>query len=111
VLNQAAWANPAPGQFGSGTLYNDYRYQRRPVENLSIGRMFRIHGEKTTLNIRAEFTNVLNRTEVNNPAATNPQTARTRSANGTTTAGFGFINNTTTAVAPRQGQIVAQFRF
>ncbi|HEY2014242.1 MAG TPA: TonB-dependent receptor [Bryobacteraceae bacterium] len=111
VLNPAAWANPEPGQFGSGTLYNDYRYQRRPVENLSIGRMFRIHGERTTLNIRAEFTNVLNRTEVNNPSVTNPQTAQTRSANGTTTAGFGFINNTTTAVAPRQGQIVAQFRF
>jgi hypothetical protein len=110
VLNPAAWANPAPGQFGSGTLYTDYRYQRRPVENLSLGRMFRIR-EKTTLNIRAEFTNLLNRTEVNNPTATNPQAAQTRNAAGQATAGFGFINNTTTAVAPRQGQLVAQFRF
>src|SRR5205823_10026904 len=110
VLNPAAWANPAPGQFGSGTLYNDYRNERRPVENLSLGRMFRLR-EKMTLNIRAEFTNLFNRTEVNNPTSTNPQLAQTTSATGQTTAGFGFINTTTTAVAPRQGQLVAQFRF
>jgi hypothetical protein len=109
VLNPSAWANPAPGQFGSGTLYNDYRNQRRPVENLSLGRMFRLR-EKMTLNIRAEFTNLFNRTEVNNPSSINPQSAQV-STNGQTTAGFGFINTTTTAVAPRQGQLVAQFRF
>ena len=63
-----------------------------------------------TLNVRAEFTNIFNRTEVNNPSSTNPQSAQT-STNGQTTAGFGFINTTTTAVAPRQGQLVAQFRF
>jgi hypothetical protein len=110
VLNPAAWANPAPGQFGSGTLYNDYRTQRRPVENLSIGRQFKLR-EKMTLHVRAEFTNVLNRTEVNNPSSTNPQAALTTGANGQTTAGFGFINTTTTAVSSRQGQLVAQFRF
>jgi hypothetical protein len=35
VLNPAAWANPAPGQFGTATYYNDYRAQRRPVEKSS----------------------------------------------------------------------------
>ena len=35
VLNPAAWANPAPGQFGTQTYYGDFRGERRPVENLS----------------------------------------------------------------------------
>jgi hypothetical protein len=55
---------------------------------------------------------VFNRTEVNNPVATNPQLAQTVSpATGQTTAGFGMINNSTTAFNPRQGQIVARFQF
>jgi hypothetical protein len=42
VLNPAAWTNPADGQFGTGApYYNDYRYQRRPSESMSIGRVFR----------------------------------------------------------------------
>jgi hypothetical protein len=123
VLNPAAWTNPAPGQFGSATSYNDYRSQRRPVENLAVGRQFRIR-ERATLSIRMEFTNVLNRTEFNSPtlaALTNPQAARTclqpTGGSGScqpgyqTQAGFGFINNSTVAVNPRQGQAVAQFRF
>jgi len=113
VLNPAAWTNPAPGQFGSATLYNDYRSQRRPVENLALGRLFRIR-ENVSLSMRIEFTNVFNRTEFNSPtlaALTNPQAAQTRSATGQTTAGFGFINNTTVAVNPRQGQVVAKIQF
>ena len=43
VLNPAAWSNPAPGQWGTAAAYySDYRYQRRPVENLSLARIFRI---------------------------------------------------------------------
>jgi hypothetical protein len=113
VLNPTAWTNPAPGQFGSATLYNDYRSQRRPVENLALGRLFRIR-ENVSLSMRIEFTNVFNRTEFNSPtlaALTNPQAAQTRSATGQTTAGFGFINNTTVAVNPRQGQVVAKIQF
>jgi hypothetical protein len=114
VLNPAAWANPAPGQFGTATYYNDYRQQRRPIENLALGRLFRLR-EKVTLNMRIEFTNVFNRTFFNNPTSTNPQAVQTRvnnaDPNSQTTAGFGFINNTTVASPPRQGQIVARFQF
>jgi hypothetical protein len=114
VLNPAAWANPAPGQFGTATYYNDYRQQRRPIENVSLGRLFRMR-EKVTLMLRIEFTNVFNRTFFNNPTATNPQAVQTRvnnsDPNSQTTAGFGFINNTTVASPPRQGQIVARFQF
>jgi hypothetical protein len=111
VLNPAAWVNPPAGQFGTATFYNDYRYQRRPVENLALGRLFRIR-ESMSLNLRVEFQNVFNRTEVNNPSATNPQQAQTVNAAGQTTAGFGYINTLgTTFAAPRQGMIVARFQF
>jgi hypothetical protein len=111
ALNPAAWVNPPAGQFGTATFYNDYRYQRRPVENLALGRLFRIR-ESMSLNLRVEFQNVFNRTEVNNPSATNPQQAQTVNAAGQTTAGFGFINTLgTTFAAPRQGMIVARFQF
>jgi hypothetical protein len=110
VLNPAAWSNPAPGQWGTAAAYySDYRYQRRPVENLSIGRVFRIK-ERASLQIRAEFTNAFNRTEPNNPIATNALATQTRNAAGQTTAGFGYINTATTGT-PRQGQLVARFVF
>ncbi len=114
VLNPAAWANPVPGQFGSATLYNDYRQQRRPTETLSIARDFRIR-ESMRLTLRGEFTNVLNRTQVNNPTSVNPAAVQTRvnagDPNSQTTAGFGFINNTTVAFPARTGQLVARFQF
>ena len=111
VLNPAAWVNPPAGQFGTAAAYyNDYRYQRRPVENISLGRVFRIK-EKTSLQIRAEFTNIFNRTQVNNPTSTNGLATQTRNTAGLTTAGFGYINNGTTFSPPRQGQLVARFIF
>ena len=77
VLNPAAWSNPAAGQWGTAAAYySDYRYQRRPVENMSLGRVFRIK-ERANLQIRAEFTNIFNRTETNNPTATNALATQT----------------------------------
>jgi hypothetical protein len=111
VLNPAAWADPPAGQFGTAAgYYDDYRYQRRPVENMSLGRVFRIK-ESKSLQIRAEFTNIFNRTEVNNPTSTNALATQTTNAAGQTTGGFGFINNGTTYSTPRQGQLVARFQF
>ena len=110
VLNPAAWVNPPAGQYGTAAAYyNDYRYQRRPAENISLARNFRIK-ERYNLQIRAEFTNIFNRTEVNNPVAT-PATATQTSVNGQTTGGFGWINNGTTYSAPRSGQLLARFQF
>jgi hypothetical protein len=111
VLNPAAWTNPAPGQWGTAAgYYTDYRYQRRPTESMSLGRLFRIK-ERSTLTIRAEFTNIFNRTEPNNPASTNALATQTTNALGQTTAGFGYINVGTVFSAPRSGQLVGRFQF
>jgi len=111
VLNPAAWSNPAPGQWGTAAAYySDYRYQRRPVENLSIGRTFRVT-ERASLQIRGEFTNIFNRTEINNPTATNALATPITTPTGQTTAGFGYVSTGTVFAAPRQGQLIARFQF
>jgi hypothetical protein len=119
VLNPKAWVNPGVGQFGSATFYGDYRRQRRPFENLSFGRNFRLK-EGVNLSIRGEMTNVLNRAFINDPTSANPAAVQTVRAGTTqTTAGFGFINNTvlnqgtfaTGGGQPRQGQIVGRITF
>jgi hypothetical protein len=124
VLNPAAWTNPAPGQFGGSFYYPDFRAERRPVENLSIGRRFPIR-ERMALNLRVEFTNILNRTYFNSPTINgtgiSPQAAPVckgaTGVNGTCSpglqvvSGFGAINTATVAAPPRTGQLVAQFQF
>ncbi|HXP86030.1 MAG TPA: TonB-dependent receptor [Bryobacteraceae bacterium] len=111
VLNPAAWVNPPAGQWGTAAAYyGGYRYQRRPGESVSLGRNFRIK-ETANLQIRGEFTNIFNRTEPNNPTATNALATQSRNAAGQTTAGFGYINVGTVFSAPRQGQLVARFQF
>jgi hypothetical protein len=125
VLNPAAWANPAPGQYGGQAYYGDFRGERRPVENFAFGRQFRVR-ERMRLNIRAEFTNVLNRTYLNNPAISSPtispQTApvckSATGGNGSCTqpgqqivSGFGSIGTSSVQYPPRTGQLVAQFTF
>lgn len=127
VLNKNAWRNPPDGKFStSNSHYGDYRQQRRPSENLSLGRRFRI-GEKTSFMLRAEFTNIFNRAGINVPSAANPFSTQTIDKDGFTTGGFGYISpaavggsNTNPAAAgaanfatppPRQGTIVARLQF
>jgi hypothetical protein len=116
VLNPAAWANPAPGQFSASTpFYPDFRYQRHPNENINLGRNWKIR-ERATISLRVEFANFLNRTYINNPTVTNPTIPVTRNpANGTLTGGFGYINNafvaTSAFAAPRSGNIVLRVSF
>jgi len=123
-LNPNAWTAPAAGQWGTAAAYyNEYRYQRRPNESLSFGRSFRIGNEgRRVLQVRADFTNIFNRTEMSNPTSTNSQASQTcADATGKTvscassflktTAGFGFINTTAVAAQPRQGTLIARFTF
>ncbi|MCU1337581.1 MAG: hypothetical protein JWO19_3162 [Bryobacterales bacterium] len=111
VLNPAAWSDPLPGQFGtSAAYYDDYRYQRRPVENLNLGRTFRIK-EGMTFNLRAEFTNAFNRTQMGNPTALNAQTTQSKDPTGKPTAGFGYINSAAVASPARAGTIIGRFQF
>jgi len=111
VLNPKAWTDPPPGQFGtSAAYYGDYRQQRRPQENLALGRTFRIR-ERATLNLRGEFVNAFNRTEMNSPTSTNAAATQTRNAAGQATGGFGWINTSSVAAPPRAGTIIARFQF
>jgi hypothetical protein len=118
VLNPKAWSDPPAGQWGySAAYYNDYRYMRRPDEQLGIGRTFRVK-ERVTVGLRMEFFNAFNRLVLQNPSSGNPQSTQTRDANGFTVSGFGFIN-TATALATstsgmfdqRYGQLVMRIQF
>ena len=110
VLNPAAWTDAPDGQFGtSSAFYNDYRYQRRPSESLSLARNFRFL-ERMNLMLRAEFSNVFNRTYMADPSVTNA-TAATTTSNGVLTGGFGFINPATVQGPARQGTIIARLSF
>ena len=126
VLNPAAWA-PCPlnaNCMAAGNFIKSFRAPRTPIENANIGRNFRIK-ERMNLQIRGEFVNILNRTEMPAPGTANPQSAVTKNSLGIQTAGFGVINaylapNTAYAsptspnqpyMEPRQGTIVARFSF
>ena len=132
VLNPAAWVNPAPYTFGpgpsgtNGLLYSDFRQARRPQENLNFGRNFRIR-ESINLQIRAEFVNIFNRTQIGNPSTANPLAAPPLNKAGQYTGGFGIINETLAVGAtpsytqngvvgqlyqqPRTGTLIARFTF
>lgn len=131
ALNPAAWVDAPAGTFGtSAPYYNDYRWQRQPQENLSLGRIFRMARDgRVTLQIRAEFFNVFNRTFLSMPAVAGPTNVNPASfavcegvsgacptTNGATTApltgGYGFINTINGAgTVPRTGQLVARVQF
>lgn len=111
VLNPKAWSDPAQGDWGySAVYYGDYRYARRPDEQLSIGKQFRFK-ERIGFSVRAEFFNVFNRTYLNNPVSGNAMQTTVYDKNGRLTNGFGYINPASVYTAPRSGQIVARFQF
>jgi hypothetical protein len=113
ILNPAAWADPAPGTFGtSAAYYSDYRYARHPQENFGFGRDFVVK-ERYRLSLRAEFTNIFNRANIPNPTSVNALAKQTvNTTTGIGTAGFGWINTqTVAATSPRQGTIVGRFTF
>jgi hypothetical protein len=117
VLNRNAWTNPPVGVWSpSAGRYTDFRSISLPRENLNVSRNFRIR-EGVTFNIRAEFTNVLNRNYLPNPSTANFLGSPTQ-VNGVYTGGFGTINTTAgsqivggTTIAPRSGILVARLTF
>ena len=114
VLNPAAWTNPADGQFGTGApYYNDYRYQRRPSESMSLGRVFKFGEGTKALTVRMNFQNIFNRTEMQNPVGTSITATKTTGSNGQLTGGFGFINYVggSTFQPPRQGTLEMRLQF
>ena len=122
VLNPAAWSNPTDGQWGTANAYyNDYRYQRRPSESFSVGRVFAFK-EQMRLTIRMNFTNVFNRLEMSNPSGAPSTPATTGNVQGIAactgvnkcpTGGFGFINFAGGAsfLPARQGTLEMRFSF
>jgi hypothetical protein len=114
VLNPKAWTNPPDGQFGTGApYYNDYRYQRRPSESMSIGRVFKFGEQGMALTVRMNFQNIFNRLEMQNPTGTSSSAPTTTGANGLVTGGFGFINYVggSTFQPPRQGTLEMRLQF
>ncbi len=125
VLNPKAWVNPTDGQWGAAApYYNDYRYQRRPSESMSVGRVFQFgteaHPMKVT--VRMNFTNIFNRLEMSNPGGS-PSTPTTTGnvqgvpactgVNKCITGGFGAINfaSGATFLPARQGTLEMRFSF
>jgi len=93
---------------------------------MNLGRTFRFK-ERMSFQIRAEFTNVFNRTQIGNPITSTPG-GGISTKNGQNTAGFGVINlsvsgpnvapsYTQNAVVgqlyqlPRSGTLIARFSF
>jgi hypothetical protein len=110
VLNPAAWTNIPEAQWGAQqNVWRDYRGFRYPTENLNLGRTFRIR-EQMVLNIRAEFSNVLNRVRLPQPVAAGSYTAPIVRSGGIVTGGFGAVlpNNVQDM---RQGTLVARLTF
>jgi hypothetical protein len=119
VLNPAAWADPPAGQFSDSPAYHgDYRQQRRPQESVSLGRTFGVT-EGTSLQVRLEFSNVFNRTFMDNPVSTNARLTQTTALNGNVISGFGRIDTGALISGtganfigrPREGLLVIRLRF
>jgi hypothetical protein len=74
---------------------------------MSLGRIFHIR-EKMSLQLRAEFFNIFNRTFLNTPSSGNAQALQVKNAAGVPTSGFGFISAGSVAAANRTGQLVGR---
>ncbi len=123
VLNPAAFTNVPDGQFAANqSSIRSFRGFRYPSENANFSRNFRIK-ERYVLQIRAEFTNIFNRVQYAFPLglsspinlgnfSTAPTTFASGPNKGLYSGGFGTITpETTGAVNPRAGTIVARITF
>jgi len=112
VLNPKAWANIPDGQWGAQqTGIREFRGIRIPQENANVSRNFRIK-EKYNLQLRAEFQNIFNRTQLPQPSSLNQNFASTPTqTNGLYTGGFGAIVPTGGTGGFRTGLLIGRFTF
>ncbi len=112
VLNPKAWSDPAPGQWGTAArYYDDYRNARRPDEEVSFGRSFRVR-ERMNFSVRALFYNVCDRTYLQVPDSTNAQASQFYNSAGAVQSGFGRINTQSPyCLGPRNSILEARFTF
>jgi hypothetical protein len=80
------------------------------VEQLGVGRTFTVR-EGLSFEVRTEFFNVFNRTQMDNPTSGNALQTQQRNAAGVPTAGFGRINSANLGGNPREGHLVLRLRF
>ncbi|MBZ5586810.1 MAG: TonB-dependent receptor, partial [Acidobacteriia bacterium] len=93
VLNPAAWTDPAPGDWGTAAkYYGDYRNRRRPDEQFSLSKSFRIR-EGVSFGVRFELFNAFNRLRLNSPTSGNAKATQVLS-NGVPQSGFGYVDAT-----------------
>ncbi|MBP1623329.1 MAG: TonB-dependent receptor, partial [Acidobacteria bacterium] len=119
MLNLDAWTNPPDGQYGTGSpYYSDYRYRRRPSENMSLGRNFPIR-EGMNVSLRVELMNIFNRVQIPNPGvdynSNSINWGQISAPDGTAIFGFGQPGSAVAPIADtagqRTGQIVMRFTF
>jgi hypothetical protein len=117
VLNPAAWQALPTNAVGmaNGNLIEGFRGPRHPSENANFGRNFRIK-ERMNLQIRGEFVNIFNRTELPGPGTGNPQTALTHNSLGILTGGYGVISayqapSASNIFTGRTGTLIGRFTF
>jgi len=117
VLNPAAWENIPNGQWGAQqTTLRGFRGFRYPAENLNISRNFRVK-ERVTFHVRAEFTNVMNRTQLGQPSSgganytAQPTTFATGTNAGLYSGGFGTIVPVNGTGGARAGTLIGRITF
>lgn len=111
VLNAAGWADPSEGQFSTSKAYfDDYRFKRRPSEQISAGKRIRLN-DRLQLNVRIDFQNVFNNKEPENPYHVNANAFQLRDDDGEIVTGFGYVNYRNLAAKPRNGQVLVRMEF
>jgi hypothetical protein len=112
VLNPNAWTNVPDGQWAANlSTIRYYRGFRYPTENANFSRTFRFT-ERVSFNIRAEFTNIFNRTRLPQPAVTGFQAPPVISPlTGLYTSGFGTVVPTGGTAGARSGTIIGRLQF
>jgi hypothetical protein len=101
-FNSAAFSVPAntgPGTGFGNVVKGSLRGPAQTVWNAALARSFRVFGERSTVQFRAEYFNVLNHTLLNDPSVSNPVSSSTT---------FGTI---TSSGDPRIAQFALKYIF